>query len=220
MKKIIVAIDGFSSTGKSTLARQLAKKLHYNYIDSGAMYRAITYYFLQNNISFDNEMMVSNALQNIELDFKNNEIFLNSVCVANEIREMYVSAKVSEVSALSYVRNFAVAQQKKYGIEKGIVMDGRDIGTTVFPQAELKIFMTADPNERANRRFLELKSKNKNISLEEVKVNLAHRDHIDMNREISPLRQAADAKILDNTFLTMNQQLTKAYTWAMEIIIS
>lgn len=220
MKKIIVAIDGFSSTGKSTLARQLAKKLHYNYIDSGAMYRAITYFFLQNNISLDNEIMVANALEKIEIHFNNNEIFLNNVCVAGEIREMYVSANVSEVSALAIVRNFAVAQQKKYGLEKGIVMDGRDIGTTVFPNAELKIFLTAAPNERANRRFLELKSQNKNISLEEVKMNLTHRDYIDMNREISPLRQANDAKILDNTFLTMNQQLTKAYIWAMEMIAS
>lgn len=222
MKRIIITIDGYSSCGKSTLARQLAKQLRYIFIDSGAMYRAITLYFLRNNVSLSSTRQIQHALNNIDLEFEYNEvtgqndIFLNGENVAVAIREMLVNEMVSEVAAIKLVREFAVAQQQKMGEQKGIVMDGRDIGTTVFPNAELKIFMTADPAVRVERRFKELFAKNPHITLEEVRHNLEMRDYIDSNREVSPLRQASDAIVLDNTNLTADQQLKLALQWVKE----
>ncbi len=213
MKKIIVTIDGWSSCGKSTIAKQLAKSLGYVYIDSGAMYRAITLYFLRNHIDWTDPAAVEEALHHINLHFvyntksMNSEMYLNEENVEYMIRDMVVAEKVSEVATIAMVRTFAVAQQQKMGAEKGIVMDGRDIGTTVFPDAALKIFMTADIMTRVERRFKEMYEKNPNITLDEVKSNLEMRDYIDSNREVSPLRMAEDAILLDNTKLTMEEQL-------------
>jgi cytidylate kinase len=212
MKKIIVTIDGWSSCGKSTIAKQLAKSLGYVYIDSGAMYRAITLYFLRNHIDWTDSAAVEEALHHINLFFVYNEKSMKSEMHLNEenveymIRDMLVAEKVSEVATIAMVRTFAVSQQQKMGAE-GIVMDGRDIGTTVFPNAELKIFMTADIMVRVERRFKEMFEKNPNITLDEVKSNLEMRDYIDSNREVSPLRMAEDAILLDNTNLTMEEQL-------------
>lgn len=216
MKKIIITIDGWSSCGKSTLAKQLAKKLGYVYIDSGAMYRAITLYFLRNHINWLDADQVNTALGEITLAFKFNnktqqsEIYLNEENVEYVIRDLVVAEKVSEVAAIKEVRTFAVAQQQKMGDEKGIVMDGRDIGTTVFPEAELKFFMTADIAVRVQRRYMEMFEKNPNTSIDDVKANLEMRDYIDSNREISPLRKAADAIELDNTSITIEEQLAIA----------
>lgn len=213
MKKIIIAIDGWSSCGKSTLAKQLAKKLQYTYIDSGAMYRAITLYFLRNRVDWSKEEQVEEALENIDLSFRINgqtgatEIYLNEENVEYLIREMLIAEKVSEIAALKDVRTFAVSQQRKMGERKGIVMDGRDIGTVVFPDAELKIFMTADKTVRVERRFKELYAQNPNTTIEEVKNNLEMRDYIDSHREISPLRMAKDATVIDNSHITPEQQL-------------
>jgi len=212
-KKIIVTIDGWSSCGKSTLAKQLAKVLGYVYVDSGAMYRAITLYFLRNHIDWTDANEVDIALKNISIEFHYNEvsqqseIFLNGENVEYVIRDLVIAEKVSDVAAIEAVRSFAVAQQQNLGKKKGIVMDGRDIGTTVFPDAELKIFMTADTAVRVERRFKELYSKNPNITIEEVKNNLEMRDYIDSNRKISPLRKAEDAIEIDNTNLNMDEQL-------------
>jgi CMP/dCMP kinase len=216
MKKIIITIDGWSSCGKSTLAKQLAKELGYVYIDSGAMYRAITLYFLRNHIDWTDTSEVMNALKHVVIEFDFNEksqqseILLNAENVEYVIRDLVIAEKVSEVAAIKEVRTFAVAQQQKMGEKKGIVMDGRDIGTTVFPHAELKIFMTADIAVRVERRFRELYAKNPNISIEEVKANLEMRDYIDSNREVSPLRKAADAVEIDNTNISMEEQLAIA----------
>lgn len=223
-KKIIIAIDGFSSCGKSTLAKALAAKLEYVFIDTGAMYRAIALYFLRNEIAFDDTVAIENALTNIHLHFQFNpvsqksDMFLNGENVELLIREMKVSSKVSEVAAIAAVRDFAVAQQQAMGKEKGIVMDGRDIGTVVFPNAELKIFVTADPAIRANRRLLELQATNPAISLEEVAENLQHRDLIDSTRAHSPLKQANDALVLDNSHITREAQFEIALNWALERI--
>ncbi len=223
-KKIIITIDGWSSCGKSTLAKQLAKELGYVYVDSGAMYRAITLFFLRNNIDLANKKEINKALQNISLEFifnatsGNSEIYLNSEDVEYLIRDMFIAEKVSDVAAIKEVREFAVAQQQKMGAKKGIVMDGRDIGTVVFPKAELKIFMTADNAIRVQRRFKEMFEKNPNITIEEVKDNLELRDYIDSNREISPLRPAKDAIELDNTHLSQNQQFQRALELAKEKI--
>ncbi len=220
--KIIIAIDGYSSCGKSTLAKQLAEKLGYTYIDSGAMYRAITLYFLRNNVDINDHTQVIYALAGIHLSFVYNEhtlrseIHLNDENVEHNIREMLVAEKVSDVAAIKEVRSFAVAQQKKMGKRKGIVMDGRDIGTTVFPDAELKIFMTAAPEVRVKRRFQELYATNPNITLEEVKANLEMRDYIDSNREVSPLRKADDALVLDNSNLDRDEQLEMVLGWVNE----
>lgn len=222
--KIIIAIDGYSSCGKSTVAKELAARLGYNYIDSGAMYRAITLYFLRNNVDFKDSTEILNALADIHLSFAFNEasnkseIQLNDENVEHYIRDMIVAEKVSEVAAIKEVRAFATAQQKKLGKKRGIVMDGRDIGTTVFPDAELKIFMTASPEVRVKRRFQELYASNPNITLEEVKHNLEMRDYIDSNREESPLRQADDAVVLDNSNLTREEQLEKVIGWVEERI--
>jgi cytidylate kinase len=213
LPKIIITIDGFSSCGKSTLAKQLARKLNYTYIDSGAMYRAITLYFLRNNVNISDEKEIREALKNIHLDFYvnentgNSEIYLNAENVEYIIRDIIIAEKVSDIAALKDVRAFAVAAQQKMGNKKGIVMDGRDIGTTVFPDAEVKIFMVADEAVRVERRFAEMFDKNPNITLEEIKSNIALRDYIDSNREISPLRKAKDAIELDNTNLTEKEQL-------------
>lgn len=221
-KKIIITIDGWSSCGKSTLAKQLAKKLGYVYVDSGAMYRAITLYFLRNHIDWTDTKEVSAALKQVHLDFhfneknESSEIYLNDENVEYVIRDLVIAEKVSDVAAIKEVRTFAVAQQQKMGAKKGIVMDGRDIGTVVFPQAELKIFMTADNAVRVERRFKELFEKNPNITIEEVKNNLEMRDYIDSHREVSPLRKADDAIELDNTSLTEEQQFLKALAWAKE----
>lgn len=222
MQPIIITLDGFSSCGKSTLARQLANELNYVFIDSGAMYRAITLYFLRHHLDWSNADAVHNALQEISLEFQYNDqtgqsdMILNDENVEALIRDMLVSEHVSEVSTLKEVREFAVAQQQKMGERKGIVMDGRDIGTTVFPDAELKIFVIADPAVRVERRFKELYAKNPNITIEEVRNNLEMRDYIDSNREFSPLRKAEDAIILDNSSLTRDEQLALALQWARE----
>lgn len=211
MKQIIIAIDGHSSCGKSTLAKQLAGILNYIYIDTGAMYRAVTQYFIENNIDIDNQTEIQNALSNIKIEFviKNgqNHTILNGRDVESEIRSMAVNELVSEVSALSVVRSFLVQQQQYMGINKAIVMDGRDIGTVVFPEAELKIFLTASPDIRARRRQLEYQSKGIELSLDEIKQNLEHRDYIDSTREDSPLKKADDAVLLDNSNLSRKEQL-------------
>ena len=208
---IVIAIDGYSSCGKSTLAKALAQKLHFIYIDSGAMYRAVTLYFIRNKVDLHNHEQVVEALKNIHLNFHSRDyqthITLNDEEVSDEIRQMPVSDNVSAVAALREVRHEMVKQQQRMGRSKNIVMDGRDIGTTVFPNAQLKIFMTADPKVRAERRYKELNAKNPDITLEEVFENLAHRDYLDTTREESPLRRAADAVVLDNTNLTQEQQL-------------
>ncbi|GGB25604.1 cytidylate kinase [Puia dinghuensis] len=225
MKKIIITIDGWSSCGKSTLAKQLARELHYVYIDSGAMYRAITLYFLRHHIDWTIPAAVHEALQHIKLEFITNhkngqtEMWLNGENVEYVIRDLVIAEKVSEVAAVKEVREYAVAKQQEMGRKKGIVMDGRDIGTVVFPHAELKIFMTADEKVRVQRRYKELYEKNPNITLEEVKQNLEHRDYIDSHRAISPLRQAEDALVLDNSHLTMKQQLEIAEGWVKEAIV-
>ncbi len=212
-KKIIITIDGWSSCGKSTLAKQLAKKLDYLYIDSGAMYRAITLYFLRNHNNWTHQQEVKNALENIRLEFivsdktKQSEIFLNGENVEYLIRDLIIAEKVSDIAAIKEVRAFAVTQQHKMGEQKGIVMDGRDIGTTVFPHAEMKFFMKADSAVRVERRFKELFAKNPNITLAEVKHNIEMRDYLDSHREVSPLRKAEDAVELDNTYISEKEQL-------------
>ena len=221
MKKIIIAIDGFSSCGKSTMAKDLAKEVGYIYIDSGAMYRAVTLYSMENGIfegeSIDRERL-RRELERVNISFRFNpetgrpDTYLNGVNVESRIRTMAVSAKVSPISALDFVREAMVAQQQAMGREKGIVMDGRDIGTTVFPNAELKVFVTASPEIRAQRRFEELKAKGQEADFDEILANVKQRDDIDQHREVSPLRKADDALLLDNTNLTIEQQ--KA--WLME----
>jgi len=222
MKKIILTIDGWSSCGKSTLAKQLAKSLGYIYVDSGAMYRAITLYFLRNHIDWTNKTEVQSALKNITLEFNYNpkseksEIYLNGENVEYVIRDLVIAEKVSDVAAIKEVREFAVSQQQQMGQEKGIIMDGRDIGTVVFPNAELKIFMKADNAVRVERRFKELYEKNPNVTLDEIKSNLEMRDYIDSHREISPLLQAKNAFVLDNTNMSEEEQLRKAMKWVKE----
>lgn len=209
---MIVAIDGYSSCGKSTLAKAIAQKLGFVYVDSGAMYRAVTLYFLKHLVPLHDEKAIQNALQHISLSFQRtgseNRIFLNHEDVSEQIREMFVSDKVSEVAALKTVRVAMVQQQQKLGESTSIVMDGRDIGSVVFPHAQVKLFMTAKPEIRAQRRFDELQAKgNQEVSFEEVLENLAHRDYIDTTRTESPLTQTIDAIVLDNSHLTPKQQL-------------
>lgn len=217
---IIITIDGWSACGKSTLAKALAKKLGYVYVDSGAMYRAITLYFLRNHIDWTDVKEVKRALKEVTIEFNFNaktgqsEIYLNGENVEYVIRDLVIAEKVSDVAAIKEVRTFAVAQQQKLGEKKKIVMDGRDIGTTVFPKAELKIFMVADERVRVERRFKELFEKNPNITLDEIRINLEMRDYIDSHREVSPLRKAPDAIELDNTNLTEREQLDFALSLA------
>ena len=213
MKRIIIAIDSYSSCGKSTLAKALAKSLHYAYVDTGAMYRAVTLFFLDNNVDINDHQEIEEALKHIEIHFERtktgNHTFLNGVDVENEIRTMRISEMVSPVSTISEVRRFLVAQQKKMGQRKGIVMDGRDIGTVVFPNAELKIFLTADSEIRTQRRYAELMAKGQPTEFRSVKRNLMERDMIDSNRADSPLRQADDAILIDNSNLTPTEVMDK-----------
>lgn len=211
---IIIAIDGHSSCGKSTMAKALAKALHYAYLDTGAMYRAVTLYFLENGVDYSDPVAVENALQLIGIHFERvdgqNHTFLNNEDVERQIREMRVSELVSPVSAISAVRRAMVAQQKAMGARRGIVADGRDIGTVVFPDAELKIFLTADVDVRTSRRHLELAAKGIDADWDEIRRNLIERDQMDSTRDDSPLRKAEDAVVIDNTFLSEEEQLNKA----------
>ena len=206
------------------MARQLAKELNYIFIDSGAMYRAIALYFMQHRINLHDHHAIEQALENITLSFQknihtgSNEIWMNGENVDQRIREMEVASKVSDVAAIKAVRGFAVAQQQLMGKDKGVVMDGRDIGTTVFPEAELKIFMTANVDVRVERRFKELSAIHPSIALAEVKANLQSRDHLDSTREVSPLKKAEDALVLDNSELTPEEQFSMALRWANEKI--
>lgn len=224
MERITIAIDGYSSCGKSTLAKALAKALDYVYVDSGAMYRAVTLYFLNHQVDIRDEEAVKLALKNISISFKNvkgkNTTFLNQQNVEHEIRTMEVSNFVSPVAAIPIVRRKVVRQQREMGKEKGIVMDGRDIGTVVFKDAELKIFLVADPDIRAERRYRELLAKGLDVERKAIKANLLERDHIDSTRADSPLRQAEDAIVIDNSFLNEQEQLSKALILAQERINS
>ena len=222
MKKIVIAIDGFSSNGKSTMAKSLAKQIGYIYIDSGAMYRAVTLYCIQQNLFEDgklNESKLHNEIKNIKIEFHLNkdtgapDTYLNGEKVESAIRSMEVSSKVSIVSAIPFVRHAMVALQQKMGEAKGIVMDGRDIGTVVFPNAEMKVFVTADATIRAQRRFDELRSKgNTETTFNEVLENLKSRDHMDQTRAESPLIKADDAILLDNSHMTIDEQMQ----WLLE----
>jgi cytidylate kinase len=223
-QKIIITLDGWSSCGKSTLAKALARALGYVFVDSGAMYRAITLFFIRNQVNIADPVAVEKALGAVQLQFIFNpargasDILLNGENVEALIREMTVASRVSEVAALARVRQFAVQQQQRLGKEKGIVMDGRDIGTVVFPHAELKIFMTADKDIRVQRRLKELQAANPSITADLVRENLEQRDHLDATRSESPLRQAEDARVLDNSNLSPAQQFEIAMAWAQEAI--
>lgn len=216
MKKITIAIDGFSSCGKSTMAKDLARSIGYIYIDSGAMYRAVTLYAIENGMFAGDvldEQKLKDKIGNVTVSFKMDEnkhvpvTCLNGTEVEDKIRGMEVSSKVSYIAALDFVRSFLTAQQQEMGKEKGIVMDGRDIGTTVFPDAELKIFVTASPEIRAKRRFDELKAKGvEDVNLEDILKNVEERDRIDQNRKVSPLKQAENALVLDNSNMTIEEQ--------------
>lgn len=214
-KKIVIAIDGYSSCGKSTMAKDLARTIGYAYIDTGAMYRAVTLYAIQHDF-FENDRLhvaaLEQAMGDVIIDFGinpetgRNEVLLNGRSVEREIRSMEVASRVSEIAALPFVRLALVKQQRLMGMKKGIVMDGRDIGTVVFPDAELKIFATASPEIRATRRLDEMRAKGEDASFEEVLHNIKSRDHQDMNRAVDPLRKADDAIELDNSHLTIEQQ--------------
>ncbi|WP_427873852.1 (d)CMP kinase [Flavobacterium sp. MMS24-S5] len=227
MKKITIAIDGFSSTGKSTLAKQLAKELEYVYVDTGAMYRAVAYFAIQHNLIeadfFKKEALVE-ALSDIKLEFKFNsdlgfaEMYLNGENVEKQIRTIEVSNFVSKVAAVSEVRSKLVEQQQEMGTNKAIVMDGRDIGTVVFPNAELKIFMTASAETRAQRRFDELQEKGDNVSYEEVLKNVVDRDYMDTHREDSPLVIADDAIEIDNSYLNKEEQFAAVLELVNDVV--
>ena len=220
-RKIVIAIDGFSSCGKSTFAKAIAARLGYIFIDTGAMYRAVTLYSLEHGAVVDGEVLqdkVVALLPQIEISFRFNaergasDIYVNGVEVEQKIRSIEVSNLVSKISSIAQVREKLVAMQQRMGQERGVVMDGRDIGTVVFPDAELKIYMTADPAVRAQRRYDELTAKGDDVTLEEILENVISRDHADMNREISPLRQAEDAIVLDNSHMSVEEQMA----WFME----
>ena len=225
MKIITIAIDGFSSTGKSTIAKQLAKKLAYSYVDSGAMYRAVTLYAMNNNFIsesyFKKELLIKD-LSKINLEFRFNkfvgfgEIYLNDKNVEHEIRTLEVSKLVSKVAEISEIRKKLVEQQQLMGKNKGVIMDGRDIGTVVFPKAELKIFMNASAEKRAIRRYNELIKRGDKVSYEEILKNVEYRDHIDSTRDDSPLIKADDAIEIDNSDLTLKEQFDKIYTIVQE----
>lgn len=222
-KQITIAIDGYSSCGKSTLAKALSKQLNYIFIDTGAMYRGVAFFALENNIIDKNgiidEALLSSKIESIEISFGptdqqgNRPLFVNKKDVSEAIRSLEVSSYVSEIAALECVRTQLVKQQQVMGEKGGVVLDGRDTGTVVFPNAELKLFITADPDIRANRRYLELKSKDPNISLEAIKENLKHRDFIDTTRKIGPLIQAEDAIVIDNSFLNQTEQFELALSY-------
>lgn len=225
LSKIVIAIDGYSACGKSTTAKEVAKILGYRYIDSGAMYRAVTLYFLDHHVALTNPREIHRALQQINISFKINakgvtETFLNGLSVEEEIRQLRVSEQVSPVSAIKEVREAMVAQQRKLGKERGIVMDGRDIGTVVFPQAELKLFMTADMMVRAFRRQQEWLAQERLVDLDEVIENIKKRDHIDTTRAESPLRQAEDAIVIDTTHITIDEQVDEVVRLAFSKIVS
>lgn len=229
MPKIIIAIDGFSSTGKSTVARQLAEAVDYIYIDTGAMYRAITLFALRNDLIADGEInrnALLDQLPSLQLNFKLNpktgagEIFLNNENISQETRTMRVSNYVSEIAAIPEVRHFLVEKQQAMGKEKGLVMDGRDIGTVVFPKAELKIFMTATAQKRAERRYDELKAKGEKVNFKDVLKNIQKRDHRDTTREDSPLKKAKDAREIDTSNLSKQEQFEQLLSWAREEIDS
>jgi len=226
MKKIIIAIDGYSACGKSTTAKMVASILNYGYIDTGAMYRAVTLFFLDNYIDITNPKSVTKALSAIEINFHcspksgENETHLNGLKVEGVIRDMRVSEKVSEVSAIKAVRVAMVAQQQKMGKNKSIVMDGRDIGTVVFPMADLKIFMTADFDIRAERRQKELLEKGNLVDLVIVQNNLSKRDQIDTNRKESPLKKANDAIQIDTTHVTFDEQVEQIVNLAQGKMIA
>ena len=213
MRKIVIAIDGYSSCGKSTTAKAVAAELGYAYIDTGAMYRAVTLYLLENKLAFDDLPRVEQALRELQISFRHNrhtnrnELYLDQVNREDEIRQMRISNSVSEVSSVPAVRHALVAQQQRMGGKRGVVMDGRDIGTTVFPDAEVKIFMTADVLTRARRRQAELALKGEQIPVEEIVENLRKRDYIDSSRAESPLRRAADAVLLDTTHMVVDEQV-------------
>ncbi len=222
MKKIIIAIDGYSGCGKSTTAKAVAKALRYTYLDSGAMYRAVTLYFLENHIDTSESEEIDQSLREMEIEFRHNEadgtqqVYLNGVNVEREARGMEVSAKVSEISKIPQVRAALVEKQRSLGSNKGIVMDGRDIGTVVFPDAELKIFMKADTLIRAERRQRELLEKGQRVSLDKVQENLESRDEQDSGRSISPLKKAEDAVELDTSYLDFNEQVLRILELAKE----
>ncbi len=226
IRKIIIAIDGHSSCGKSTMAKSLAQELGYIYIDSGAMYRVVTLFALRKRLIIngipDKKKLIA-ELKNIKITFKWDELsgrnttFLNGENVEDEIRRLEVSENVSQISAIPEVRREMVKQQRENGRNKGIVMDGRDIGTVVFPDAELKIFMTASPEIRARRRFLELKEKGVEVDFDSILKNVEGRDEIDSSREVSPLKKADDALILDNSYLTREEQLRWTINEVMKI---
>jgi cytidylate kinase len=222
-KKLVIAIDGYSSCGKSTIAKDLAKVLNYIYIDTGAMYRAVTLYAMRNGIIKDGKIDVEklhDALPGIKVSFRKNpetglnETYLNGENVEKEIRRMDVSSNVSLISAIKEVREYLVKLQREMAQQGGVVMDGRDIGTVVLPDADLKIFMTAKPEVRAERRYKELQAKGENVSFEEIMKNLEERDHLDTTRKESPLRQADDAIVLDNSNMTPQEQLD----WIVDIV--
>ncbi len=227
-KKIVIAIDGHSSCGKSTLAKSLARELQYIYIDSGAMYRAVTLFALRSGLIKNrvilNKKELTDRLKEIKISFdwdtktEKNTTFLNGENIEDEIRQIEVSNNVSPVSTIPEVRSEMVKQQRENGKEKGIVMDGRDIGTVVFPEAELKIFMTASPEIRAQRRYSELKEKGVDVDFEEILKNVEERDSIDSGRAVSPLKQADDAIVLDNSNMNRKEQLEWALAKAIEII--
>lgn len=225
MKKIVVAIDGYSACGKSTTAREVAARHGYSYIDSGAMYRAVTLYFLQNYVQPDNPREVAKALENIQVSFQHNpksgknETYLNGLNVEQEIRKMYVTEQVSEVSAIHEVREAMVAQQRKLGKSKGVVMDGRDIGTNVFPEAELKVFMVADMRVRAERRQQELLERDQMLGLDKIIENLEKRDRMDTTRKENPLVKAEDAYVIDTTYLTFDEQVEEVLHLVMKTIL-
>lgn len=220
--KINIAIDGYSSCGKSTLARDLSGMLSYLYIDSGAMYRATTLYFLNNDISLSDEAAIKTALENIDIRFNREDhgciTYMNGKNVESDIRSMEVNRWVSQVAAISSVRRALVERQKAFGKEKGVVMDGRDIGTVVFPNAELKIFLNANLEIRVERRYLELLSRGYSVTKPEVEKSIVDRDLIDTTREDSPLIRAKDAVVIDNSFLSREDQLKVACTLAIEKI--
>ncbi len=215
MKTITIAIDGHSSSGKSTMAKDLAREIGYTYIDTGAMYRAVPLYALRHHLFEGDtiqEAALKQALPDIQIAFRSNEVtgrpdtYLNGCCVEQEIRGMEVADHVSQVAALGFVREALVAKQQEMGRAKGVVMDGRDIGTVVFPDAELKFFITASPEVRAQRRMAELQAKGESASYEEVLANIRKRDYLDTHREVGPLRQADDARVLDNSNMTIPEQ--------------
>lgn len=227
MEKITIAIDGYSSTGKSTIAKQLAKALNYIYVDTGAMYRAVTLYAMRNGFISENSKDVPgliSSLDKINLHFVFNEtlgfseMYMNDENVEREIRTMDVSRLVSKVATIDAVRKKLVSIQQKMGEEKGIVMDGRDIGTVVFPEAELKIFMTASPEKRATRRYKELLDKGENVKYAEVLKNVENRDYIDSHREISPLKKAHDAIVFDNSDMGLEDQFSRILHFANRVI--